>query len=86
MKIGRFIAEKCKAQGLTQAALAEHLNIAERAASKWENGGSGRSGTGQPHFGQPHFQEISQRGEIPAPVDVDIKIAFIIKSVFAQCC
>ena len=40
MKIGRFIAERRKAQGLTQAALADRLNITDRAVSKWENGRS----------------------------------------------
>ena len=40
IKIGRFIAERRKAQGLTQAALAEKLNITDRAVSKWENGRS----------------------------------------------
>ena len=40
IKIGRFIAERRKAQGLTQAALADRLNITDRAVSKWENGRS----------------------------------------------
>lgn len=40
VKIGRFIAAQRKAQGLTQAALAEQLNITDRAVSKWENGRS----------------------------------------------
>ena len=40
IKIGRFIAERRKAQGLTQAALAGKLNITDRAVSKWENGRS----------------------------------------------
>ncbi len=39
-KIGRFIAEKRKAQNLTQAELAEKLGITDRAVSKWENGRS----------------------------------------------
>jgi len=39
-KIGRFIAERRKAQGLTQARLAEMLGITDRAVSKWENGRS----------------------------------------------
>ena len=39
-KIGRFIAARRKAQGLTQAALAEKLNITDRAVSKWEIGKS----------------------------------------------
>ncbi|MBE6799415.1 MAG: helix-turn-helix domain-containing protein [Ruminococcaceae bacterium] len=39
-KIGRFIAECRKEQGLTQMQLAEKLNITDRAVSKWENGRS----------------------------------------------
>ena len=38
IKIGRFIAERRKNKGLTQMALAEKLNITDRAVSKWENG------------------------------------------------
>lgn len=38
VKIGKFIAERRKAQGLTQAALAEKLGITDRAISKWETG------------------------------------------------
>ena len=38
IKIGRFIAERRKAQGLTQMQLAEKLNITDRAVSKWETG------------------------------------------------
>ena len=38
IKIGRFIAEQRKAAGLTQAQLAEKLNITDRAVSKWERG------------------------------------------------
>ena len=37
-KIGAFIAELRKEKGLTQAALAEQLNISNRTVSKWENG------------------------------------------------
>jgi len=37
-KIGRFIAERRKAAGLTQMQLAEKLGITDRAISKWENG------------------------------------------------
>ncbi|MBQ4036660.1 MAG: helix-turn-helix transcriptional regulator [Clostridia bacterium] len=37
-KIGAFIAACRKKQGLTQAELAEHLNITDRAVSKWETG------------------------------------------------
>ncbi len=40
IKIGRFIAERRKLQGLTQAQLAEKLNITDRAVSKWETGRS----------------------------------------------
>jgi len=40
IKIGRFIAEKRKAAGLTQSQLAEKLNITDRAVSKWETGRS----------------------------------------------
>ena len=38
LKIGRFIAECRKKQGLTQAQLAEKFNVTDRAVSKWENG------------------------------------------------
>ena len=38
IKIGKFIAERRKIQGLTQAQLAEKLNITDRAVSKWERG------------------------------------------------
>ncbi len=38
IKIGQFIAERRKIQGLTQAALAERLGITDRAVSKWERG------------------------------------------------
>lgn len=38
VKIGRFIAERRKAQNLTQASLAEMLGITDRAVSKWERG------------------------------------------------
>ena len=40
IKIGRFIAECRKKNGLTQMQLAEQLNITDRAVSKWENGRS----------------------------------------------
>ena len=40
IKIGKFIAECRKKQGLTQMQLAEKLNITDRAVSKWENGRS----------------------------------------------
>ena len=40
IKIGRFIAERRKAVGLTQMQLAELLSITDRAVSKWENGRS----------------------------------------------
>ena len=38
VRIGRFIAERRKMKSLTQAQLAEKLNITDRAVSKWENG------------------------------------------------
>lgn len=38
IKIGKFIAECRKKQSLTQAQLAEKLNITDRAVSKWETG------------------------------------------------
>ncbi|MCH5182983.1 MAG: helix-turn-helix transcriptional regulator [Oscillospiraceae bacterium] len=38
IKIGNFIAACRKAQGLTQAQLAERLNLTDRAISKWETG------------------------------------------------
>ncbi len=40
VKIGAFIAACRKEQQLTQAQLAEKLNITDRAVSKWENGKS----------------------------------------------
>ena len=39
-KIGKFIASCRKEAGMTQAALAEKLNITDRAVSKWETGKS----------------------------------------------
>lgn len=38
IKIGKFISECRKKENLTQAQLAEKLNITDRAVSKWENG------------------------------------------------
>lgn len=38
IKIGKFIAERRKEENLTQAQLAEKLNITDRAVSKWERG------------------------------------------------
>jgi len=40
IKIGRFIAQCRKNRDLTQAQLAEQLNITDRAVSKWETGKS----------------------------------------------
>ena len=40
IKIGKFIAECRKKNGLTQAQLAEMFNITDRAVSKWETGKS----------------------------------------------
>ena len=38
IKIGKFIAERRKANNLTQMQLAEKLGITDRAVSKWETG------------------------------------------------
>ena len=38
VKIGKFISKKRKEKNITQAELAEKLNITNRAISKWENG------------------------------------------------
>lgn len=38
LKIGKFIAQRRKMVNLTQAQLAEKLNITDRAVSKWERG------------------------------------------------
>jgi len=38
VKIGKFIAARRKEAGLTQAQLAEKLNLTDRAVSKWETG------------------------------------------------
>lgn len=40
MKIGKFIAEQRKENGLTQSQLAEKLFVTDRAVSKWECGKS----------------------------------------------
>lgn len=40
VKIGKFIAKCRKEKNLTQAQLAENLNITDRAVSKWETGKS----------------------------------------------
>ena len=37
-KLGSFIAMARKRKGLTQKALAEKLNITDKAVSKWERG------------------------------------------------
>lgn len=37
-KIGMFIAKERKEKGLTQAELAEKLNVSDKAVSKWERG------------------------------------------------
>lgn len=39
-KIGKFIADRRKAQDLTQKQLAEQLNVSDKAVSKWETGRS----------------------------------------------
>lgn len=38
IKIGKFISECRKREKLTQAQLAEKMNITDRAISKWETG------------------------------------------------
>ena len=38
IKIGQYIADKRKAQGLTQEQLAEKLSKSQKAVSKWERG------------------------------------------------
>ena len=40
LKIGKFIASCRRAEGMTQASLAEKLGISDRAVSKWETGKS----------------------------------------------
>lgn len=37
-KFGTFIAQVRKEKGMTQAELAEKLNITDKAVSKWERG------------------------------------------------
>ena len=37
-KIGKYIAEKRKSKGITQAVLAEELCVSDKAVSKWERG------------------------------------------------
>lgn len=39
-KIGQFISRRRMAMGLTQAQLAERLNVTDKAVSKWERGKS----------------------------------------------
>ena len=38
IKIGKYIAEKRKALGLTQMELAEKLGMSNKSVSKWERG------------------------------------------------
>ena len=38
IKIGKYIAEKRKALGLTQVELAEKLGMSNKSVSKWERG------------------------------------------------
>ena len=38
VKIGRYISEKRKTLGLTQAELAEKLGMSNKSVSKWERG------------------------------------------------
>ena len=40
VRVGKFIAETRKAQGLTQRQLADALSISDKTVSKWETGGS----------------------------------------------
>ncbi|NSC15363.1 helix-turn-helix transcriptional regulator [Coprococcus comes] len=44
IKIGKYIAEKRKALGLTQKQLAEKLNMSDKSVSKWERGVSPTKG------------------------------------------
>ncbi len=45
IKIGKYIAEKRKALGLTQKQLAEQLGMSDKSVSKWERGQSDPSTT-----------------------------------------
>ena len=38
VKIGKYIAEKRKALGLTQRQVAEKLGMSDKSVSKWERG------------------------------------------------
>ena len=38
IKIGKYIADKRKSLGMTQAALAEELDVGDKSVSKWERG------------------------------------------------
>ncbi len=44
IKIGKYIAKKRKALGLTQKQLAEKLNMSDKSVSKWERGVSPTKG------------------------------------------
>ena len=48
-KIGQFISRRRMAMGLTQAQLAERLNVTDKAVSKWERGKSLPGTGGKPH-------------------------------------
>lgn len=37
-KIGKFISDRRKKQGLTQKQLADQLNVTDKTVSKWETG------------------------------------------------
>ena len=39
VKIGKYIAGKRKALGMTQAQVAEKLGMSDKSVSKWERGG-----------------------------------------------
>lgn len=43
-KIGKFLAELRKENGMTQEQLAEKLNVARRTISRWETGVSPTKG------------------------------------------
>ena len=37
-EIGKFISDRRKEMGLTQAQLAEKLGVSDKSVSRWENG------------------------------------------------
>ena len=44
VKIGKYIAEKRKALGLTQRQVADRLGMSDKSVSKWERGVSQTKG------------------------------------------